>query len=326
MTNREIGGRVIDETHQLDRLAGQLFLGVLTPEMLPEVIASLAAWLQPPLDADPVDVGGAVTIPAYCPQGRNGEPAKTLCRRMPSAGDLSPTLENQCAVCAVLDGNRPNWQRIIDLFVHCRARRDFADHAAGWAHTSHVAAIILTPVAQVLDCDYRAQSFLKTGNVLRVLGGQLCCTDVNFQPQFNSALKETAGAGRTTTNILLHSLEQPEKRFSLTLTRLQQRLSVASAGQAAKTPDILCLVAPLDGRRIATARQLMDFFGLSPAEARLARAICHGDSVEEYARDQGLRLPTVRTQLSSIFNKTGTERQAMLVRLIAGIPVVRDSS
>ena len=69
----------------------------------------------------------------------------------------------------------------------------------------------------------------------------------------------------------------------------------------------------------------MDFFGLSGAEARLARAICHGDSVEEYARDQGLRLPTVRTQLSSIFNKTGTLRQAALVRLIAGIPVVRDS-
>jgi len=68
----------------------------------------------------------------------------------------------------------------------------------------------------------------------------------------------------------------------------------------------------------------MDFFGLSAAEARLARAICHGDSVEEYARDQGLCLSTVRTQLSSVFNKTGTERQAMLVRLIAGIPVVRD--
>jgi DNA-binding CsgD family transcriptional regulator len=73
-------------------------------------------------------------------------------------------------------------------------------------------------------------------------------------------------------------------------------------------------------------RQLMDFFGLSAAEARLARAICHGDSVEEYATDQGLRLPTVRTQLSSIFHKTGTERQATLVRLIAGIPVVRDSA
>jgi len=188
-----------------------------------------------------------------------------------------------------------------------------------------VAAIILTQNARVLDCDYRAQSFLKAGNVLRMLGGQLYCADANLQPNFNSALKETAGNGRT-ANILLHPPEQPDKRFSLTLTRLQLRPSTANFGESAKIPDILCLVAPLDGRRIATARQLMDFFQLSAAEARLARAICHGDSVEEYARDQGLRLPTVRTQLSSIFNKTGTERQVSLVRLIAGIPVVRDSA
>jgi len=71
---------------------------------------------------------------------------------------------------------------------------------------------------------------------------------------------------------------------------------------------------------------VIDFFGLSRAEARLARAICHGDSVENYARDHDLRLPTVRTQLSSVFNKTGTDRQAELVRLVAGIPVVREES
>ena len=182
----------------------------------------------------------------------------------------------------------------------------------------------MTQSGAVLDCDYRGESFLKAGTVLRMQEGQLCCTDAGFQPNFNSAFKETAGTGRT-TNILVHAPEQADKRFSLTLTRMEGRPSAARGDGPADAADVLCLVAPLDGRRIATARQLMDFFGLSGAEARLARAICHGDSVEEYARDQGLRLPTVRTQLSSIFNKTGTERQATLVRLIAGIPVVRDS-
>lgn len=293
--------------------------------MLPEVIASLAAWLQPPLANDWLAQGGEANPPAYCPLSKDGNLDNVPCGRRHQGSDLASPAENPCAVCALLDGNRPNWQRVIDLFVHCRALRGFTDHAASWAHTSHVAAIILTQNARILDCDYRGQSFLKAGNVVRMLGGQLYCTDAGFQPNFNSALKETAGTGRT-ANILLHPPEQPGKRFSLTLTRMQQRASADSAGESAKVADILCLVAPLDGRRIATARQLMDFFGLSAAEARLARAICHGDSVEEYARDQGLRLPTVRTQLSSIFNKTGTERQAGLVRLIAGIPVVRDSA
>ncbi len=289
------------------------------PEMLPEVIASLVAWLQLPLGTE----GGALAPASDCPLSQDGNLDYAYCRRTRPATDSPAPAENPCTVCSLLDDKRPNWQRIIDFFVHCRAQREFADRAASWVHTSHVAAIILTPSARILDCDYRAQSFLKAGNVLRMLGGQLYCTDVKFQPNFNSALRETVGSGRT-ANILLHPPEQPDKRFSLTLTRMQPQPSAAKAGESAKSPDLLCLVAPLDGRRIATARQLMDFFQLSAAEARLARAICHGDSVEEYARDQGLRLPTVRTQLSSIFNKTGTERQAGLVRLIAGIPVVRD--
>ena len=265
-----------DEHRELDRLAGQIVHGIVTPEVLPGVIESLAAWLQPAAGSDPADA------------------------------------------------NAPNWQRIIELFVHCRALREFADHAASWAHTSHVAAIILAHNGRVLDCDYRGESFLRAGNVLRMHDGQLCCTEARFHASFTSAFSETAGSGRT-TNILLHAPQQADKRFSPTFTRLQQRPSPINDSAPFPTLDVLCLVAPLDGRRIATARQLMDFFGLSGAEARLARAICHGDSVEDYARDQGLRVPTVRTQLSSIFNKTGTQRQATLVRLIAGIPVVRDA-
>ena len=100
------------------------------------------------------------------------------------------------------------------------------DHLARWAHISHVAAIILTASARVLDCDYRGQSFLKVGNVLHSLDGNLYCTDPGCQLRFNSALKETAGAGRT-ANILLHPPRQPDKRFSLTLTRLENGLEKA---------------------------------------------------------------------------------------------------
>ena len=319
----------MDEPDELDRLAEKLFQGVLTPEAMPDVIASLAAWMQPATSAGSAGSADFSNTPSCCPHsheiGINGH--AWVCRMSRKTRDVpghAPELaEKSCAVCSLLESNRPNWQRIIDLFVHCRALREFADHAASWAHTSHVAAIILTQGGRVLDCDYRGASFLKAGKVLRMQGVQLGCADPSFQSAFNHALKETAISGRT-TNLLLYAPDEADKRFSLSLTRMQRRPPSANGETSGKFQDILCLVAPLDGRRIATAQQLMDFFGLSRAEARLARAICHGDSVEEYAHDQDLRLPTVRTQLSSIFNKTGTDRQATLVRLIAGIPVVRD--
>jgi DNA-binding CsgD family transcriptional regulator len=316
---------MIDEPDELDRLAGQLFQGVITPEMLPQVIASLAAWLQPAAGADLEAAGGAVAKPAHCPLTGSADPANAPCRRMRQASGLPDSTADRRAVCALLDRNRPDWRRLIDLFAHCRALREFADHAASWAHTSHVAAIILTQGGRVLECDFRGESLLKAANVLRLVHGQLCCTQASLQPHFDSALTEAVGSGRT-TNILVHAPEQPDKRFSVSLTPMQQRSVAVAGGESAMAPDVLCLVAALDGRRIATARQLMDFFGLSSAEARLARALCHGDSLEDYARDEGLRLPTVRTQLSATFKKTGTKRQAALVRLIAGIPVVRDAT
>lgn len=198
------------------------------------------------------------------------------------------------------------------------------DRATSLPYSSHIAAIVLTHGGRVLACDHRGRSFLKAGNVMRLSGGQLCCTDESCQPRFSSALKKMADTGRT-ASLLVRALEQPGQRFSLTLTRILQRPPPAIDDGEPHVPAVLCLAAPLDRRRVATAQQLMDLFSLSAAEARLARALCHGDSVKEYARDQGLQLPTVRSQLSSALNKTGSKGQAALVGLIAGIPAVRDS-
>lgn len=198
-----------------------------------------------------------------------------------------------------------------------------APASGGDAYASHVFVIVLTPQGRVLDCDRRGERFLRSGQVLRLARGCLACADASRQARLAAALRDAAVAGRT-TSVLLQAADCPERRFSVTLTPLRCRLPAAVNGAPGDASDLLCLVAPLDRQRIATARQLMDLFGLSGAEARLARALCHGDSAESYASDQGLRLPTVRTQLSAVFKKTGTSRQAALVRLIAGIPVVRD--
>ncbi len=61
---------------------------------------------------------------------------------------------------------------------------------------------------------------------------------------------------------------------------------------------------------------LAEMFGLSPAEARLAQRIARGDSLEDIAADAGIKMPTARCQLASVFGKTGTNRQPKLVALL----------
>ena len=54
--------------------------------------------------------------------------------------------------------------------------------------------------------------------------------------------------------------------------------------------------------------------------ASLAVALCGGRSLEEASRERGTTLNTVRSQLKSIFGKTGTHRQADLVSVLLASP------
>jgi DNA-binding CsgD family transcriptional regulator len=55
-------------------------------------------------------------------------------------------------------------------------------------------------------------------------------------------------------------------------------------------------------------------YRLTPAEARMAQLILDGHSPGQIAAILKLSIATVRTQLSSVLRKTGTQRQADLVR------------
>lgn len=63
---------------------------------------------------------------------------------------------------------------------------------------------------------------------------------------------------------------------------------------------------------------LHGLFDLTPAEARVARALASGLSIDEIALSNAISRETVRTQLKGVMAKTATARQADLVRLLAG--------
>jgi DNA-binding CsgD family transcriptional regulator len=58
-------------------------------------------------------------------------------------------------------------------------------------------------------------------------------------------------------------------------------------------------------------------FNLSPAEIRLAQHLARGESLEQIAPRIGVKISTARSQLASIFTKTGLKRQARLVAVLA---------
>jgi len=75
-------------------------------------------------------------------------------------------------------------------------------------------------------------------------------------------------------------------------------------------------VKQLKESRMPQTAFLKNRFGLTPAEARLVLRLMSGDSLHSAAKALGIQYETVRTHLKSIFQKTGTRRQAELVIVV----------
>ncbi|KQO27476.1 LuxR family transcriptional regulator [Acidovorax sp. Leaf78] len=92
---------------------------------------------------------------------------------------------------------------------------------------------------------------------------------------------------------------------------------LASLGMLQQAPGVAWVVMQRSlgcEAAVALARQA---YRLSPAEADLLQALMRGQTPQDFADARGVRITTVRTQLSALLFKTRTVRQQDLVALVA---------
>ena len=222
----------------------------------------------------------------------------------------------------------PHLQRAIGLMLRCNDQHQQSIFMASGLAATALALIAVDSAGRLLYCNPSGDALLREGEVIRLRDGLLCLgkgSRKSGSEDLTNAISETARSGRP-LNLLLGKHKHPHRRYSLTLTAIPRQGTMPALASLSVASGVLCILAPLDHRRVATTRQLIELLGLSAAEARLARALASGESLEDYARESDLRLPTVKTQLRSIFAKTACDRQASLMRLITAIPPVRDDS
>ena len=102
----------------------------------------------------------------------------------------------------------------------------------------------------------------------------------------------------------------------------QIAVSVVPLGAGSTGDDVLTLVM-LGKRRLFDEVASLSFarcHGLSPAEARVVHGLCNGGAPAELAARAGVKISTVRTQISSIRSKTGVRTVTELVRSVAALP------
>lgn len=88
----------------------------------------------------------------------------------------------------------------------------------------------------------------------------------------------------------------------------------------------LLVVTPVDRVTVPNAVVLQGLFDLTPAEARVARAIGKGETVDLLSSTLKLSRETVRSQLKAVLEKTGMRRQSDLVAMLASVSLRTDRS
>jgi DNA-binding CsgD family transcriptional regulator len=145
---------------------------------------------------------------------------------------------------------------------------------------------------------------------------RLALVDAGADLLLSQAIAELASAGdRTVRSIpVVARDEQPPTIVHVLPVR-------GAANDIFSNASALVVVTPVVPREVPTAKVIQGLFDLTPAEARIARAIGNGDSAADIATATGRAAQTVRGQLKAILAKTGLHRQSELVGLLRGVPI-----
>lgn len=191
--------------------------------------------------------------------------------------------------------------------LRARAAKSVLDRAA-------VAAVTLRRDGSVVTANEKAQAFARAG-VIGLEGGRFRFRD---------------RAGREALAALM--LQAPPASAAFTVegeggaaipvlgARIETQTAASLSGDIEGAALILTLGFGHGGAPLLQIDRLGAWYGLTPAEARLAAALAAGESLADYAERRAVTVNAARFLLKGVFRKTGTNGQAQLVAALRSLP------
>lgn len=147
-------------------------------------------------------------------------------------------------------------------------------------------------------------------------GERLVFADRSMDTLFAAALLELGMASRAGT---VRSV--PMRARGDRPPMILRLITLCAGGENLFGASSLLVVTRLAPPAAPAAELLQGLFDLTPAEARVAREIGEGRTVDTIAATFGLSRETVRSQLKAVLGKTGVGRQADLMAMLAAVEI-----
>jgi DNA-binding CsgD family transcriptional regulator/PAS domain-containing protein len=213
----------------------------------------------------------------------------------------------------------PHLQRSMKLHLELSRLHSNVQGLEAALDSFGIAVIGLDTTGTVVLMNQAADQLVKANEGIRLSKRRLVSDDLKH----NSALQllvSDAVSLRTTlvpkrVGALLISRKSHKPAFQVTFTPVPLAL-IQTHKQLA---TLVFITDPARGP-LSRSSALRALYGLSPLECRLADLLASGHDVAAAAKPLRLTVDATRSHLKSVYRKTGTNRQADLIRCILGLP------
>jgi DNA-binding CsgD family transcriptional regulator len=234
--------------------------------------------------------------------------------------------------------NEPAKRRLALLFPHVRRavaignvvemNRIRAESLGDAVDAMNAGVFLVGASGEIVHANSLGRQFAEDGSLVKARGDRLEAAQGGERSELACAIGDAAGGdraigGRGTAIPLTDHAGGRYVAHVLPLTSGQRRRAALSTGAVAAV-----FIHRAEVRTVFPLEALARQFSLSKAELRVLVGVIEVGPPAEVAPVLGVSEATVRSHLRRLFEKTGTQRQADLVKLVAGYanPVLADAA
>jgi len=222
-------------------------------------------------------------------------------------GDAAFTKEN----AAKVDTAMVHLRRIFGVRDLIARTMDQFELATTMLESSGKAMLVVDSMLRVRRMTQSAAALFDRRDGVRISFGRIVLEDATAHQRLLGAVKGVVNRLASPDGALLC----PRRS-----TQLSYRLSVLPAGTGAPGCAILIFDDPTAHKSGDRIRRFKAAYGLTPAEAAVAKGLAEDQTLDEIAAARGVAKETIRSQVKSVFLKTGVRRQIDLVKIIIQMP------
>lgn len=257
----------------------------------------------------PQGLSSAVGLVAYLEEnGRPDMPALHLFRRVGRREFIASERRTlSLLVPHIRQAIHSRW-RVAALEAERTAFADVLDRLT-------IGVILLDSRGRMCGANQAAEAILRSGHGINYVDSRLAADKPQTTRQLQHLVREAGSTARGMGtggggSILLPRQNAP----SLAVIVAPLRAAGAELREASPAVIVFLTNPALDPPTVEEV--LRSLHDLTPREAQLARGLADGWSLNDAARHLGTTISTERKRLSAIFQKTRTDRQATLVKLV----------